>query len=124
VTPPAKGTHAGRLNIVTGRQLRAARILAGLTQKQLAQAVGVHERAERYWELKKNKVPISAPKSLRNVEQVLLANGVIVFASPTPGARLASRKLAVGRLIKKQRKMPSEIKKSYPTLPLVGKKER
>jgi len=38
-------------NIVTGRQLRAARILAGLTQKQLAQAVGVHERAARYWEL-------------------------------------------------------------------------
>jgi transcriptional regulator with XRE-family HTH domain len=31
-------------NITTGRQLRAARILAGLTQKQLAQAVGVHER--------------------------------------------------------------------------------
>ena len=25
-------------NIITGRQLRAARILAGLTQKQLAQA--------------------------------------------------------------------------------------
>jgi len=28
-------------NIITGRQLRAARILAGLTQKQLAQEVGV-----------------------------------------------------------------------------------
>lgn len=35
-------------NIITGRQLRAARILAGLTQRQLAQAVGVHERAARY----------------------------------------------------------------------------
>ena len=43
------------LNIVTGRQLRAARILAGLTQRQLAQAVGVHERAARYWELKEDK---------------------------------------------------------------------
>ena len=42
-------------NIITGRQLRAARILAGLTQKQLAQAVGVHERAARYWELKETK---------------------------------------------------------------------
>ena len=30
-------------NIVTGRQLQAVRILAGLTQKQLAKAVGVHE---------------------------------------------------------------------------------
>jgi len=46
-------------NIVTGRQLRAARILAGLTQKQLAQAVGVHERAARYWELKETKAPTS-----------------------------------------------------------------
>ena len=42
-------------NIITGRQLRAARILAGLTQKQLAKAVGVHERAARYWELKEDK---------------------------------------------------------------------
>jgi DNA-binding XRE family transcriptional regulator len=31
-------------SFITGRQLRAARILADLTQKQLAQAVGVHER--------------------------------------------------------------------------------
>ena len=29
-------------NIVTGRQLWAGRILAGLTQRQLAQAVGVN----------------------------------------------------------------------------------
>jgi transcriptional regulator with XRE-family HTH domain len=36
-------------NIISGRQLRAARTLAGLTQKQLAKAVGVHERAARYW---------------------------------------------------------------------------
>ena len=35
-------------NIVTERQLQTARILAGLPQKQLAQAVGVHERAARY----------------------------------------------------------------------------
>lgn len=32
-------------NIITGRQLRAAHILAGLTHRQLAKAVGVHERA-------------------------------------------------------------------------------
>jgi hypothetical protein len=30
----------------------AARVLAGLTQRRLAHAVGVHERAARYWELK------------------------------------------------------------------------
>ena len=55
-------------NIITGRQLRAARILAGLTQKQLAQAVGVHERAARYWELKEDKTPTSTPNSLEKIE--------------------------------------------------------
>ena len=55
-------------NIITGRQLRAARTLAGLTQKQLAQAVGVHERAARYWELKENKAPTSTPSSLDKIE--------------------------------------------------------
>jgi transcriptional regulator with XRE-family HTH domain len=77
-------------NIITGRQLRAARILAGLTQRQLAKAVGVHERAARYWESKEDKAPTSTPSSLEKIEDVLRDHGVIVFASPTPGARLAA----------------------------------
>jgi transcriptional regulator with XRE-family HTH domain len=77
-------------NIVTGRQLRAARILAGLTQRQLAQAVGVHERAARYWELKENKPPTSTTSILEEIEAVLRNHGVIVFALPTPGARLVT----------------------------------
>jgi transcriptional regulator with XRE-family HTH domain len=77
-------------NIITGRQLRAARILAGLTQRQLAQAVGVHERAARYWELKENKAPTSTLEFLEKIEAVLRDHGVIVFASPTPGARLGT----------------------------------
>jgi len=76
-------------NIISGRQLRAARILAGLTQKQLAQAVGVHERAARYWELKNDKAPTSTTRFLEKVEAVLRDHGVIVFAAPTPGARLS-----------------------------------
>jgi transcriptional regulator with XRE-family HTH domain len=77
-------------NIVSGRQLRAARILAGLTQKELARAVGVHERAARYWELKEDKAPISTHSHLDKIEAVLLDCGVIVFAQPIPGMRLAS----------------------------------
>jgi transcriptional regulator with XRE-family HTH domain len=77
-------------NIVTGRQLRAARILAGLTQKQFAQAVGVHERAARYWELKNNNAPTSTLSMLERIEAVLLSHGVIVFARPTPGMRRAT----------------------------------
>lgn len=77
-------------NIISGRQLRAARILAGLTQRQLAQAVGVHERAARYWELKENKPPTSTTSILEEIEAVSRNHGVIVFASPTAGARLAT----------------------------------
>jgi len=77
-------------NIISGRQLRAARILAGLTQRQLAQAVGVHERAARYWELKENKPPTSTTSILEEIEAVLRNHGVIVFASPTAGARHAT----------------------------------
>jgi len=77
-------------NIISGRQLRAARTLAGLTQKQLAQAVGVHERAARYWELKENKPPTSTLSLLEEIEVVLRNHGVIVFASPSPGARIAT----------------------------------
>ena len=77
-------------NIISGRQLRAARILAGLTQKQLAEAVGVHERAARYWELKENEAPTSTRSSLEKIEAVLRDHGVIVFSSPSPGARLAT----------------------------------
>jgi transcriptional regulator with XRE-family HTH domain len=77
-------------NIVTGRQLRAARILAGFTQKQFAQAVGVHERAARYWELKNDRAPTSTLSTLEKIEAVLHSHGVIVFATPTAGVRLVT----------------------------------
>jgi DNA-binding XRE family transcriptional regulator len=77
-------------NIVTGRQLRAARVLARLTQKELAQAVGVHERACRFWEAKGDKAPTSTSSVLEKIESALLHHNVIVFATPTAGVRLAS----------------------------------
>jgi transcriptional regulator with XRE-family HTH domain len=76
--------------IVNGRQLRAARILAGLSQKQLARMVGVHERSVRYWELKEDRAPTSTATFLETIEAALLAHGVIIFAEPSPGARLAT----------------------------------
>ncbi len=88
-------------NIVTGRQLRAARILAGLTQKQLAKAVGVHERAARCWELKESKAPTSTPSSLEKIEAALRDHGVTVFATPTAGLRLAAD-VAAQRVIQDQ----------------------
>ena len=76
-------------NLCTGRQLRAARVLAGLTQRTLGAALGVDERAVRFWERKHDRRPIGAPND-RRIEVVLLDHGVILFSQPTPGARLAT----------------------------------
>jgi transcriptional regulator with XRE-family HTH domain len=78
------------MSIVNGRQLRSARILAGLSQKQLARMVGVHERSVRYWELKEDRAPTSTIDFLEKIEAALLTHGVIIFAEPSPGARLAT----------------------------------
>jgi transcriptional regulator with XRE-family HTH domain len=77
-------------NLVTGRQLRAARTLAGMTQRDLAAALGINERAIRFWERKRDRRPTSAPNDAR-IEEALLARGVMLFAEPTPGARLAEK---------------------------------
>lgn len=70
-------------NLVPGRQLRAARTLAGMTQRDLATALAVNERAVRFWERKHDRHPTSAPNDAR-IEQALLERGVILFAEPTP----------------------------------------
>lgn len=77
-------------NLVTGRQLRAARILAGLTQRTLGAALGVDERAVRFWERKHDRRPTGAPNGAR-IEKVLMDHGVVLFAEPTPGARLREK---------------------------------
>jgi DNA-binding transcriptional regulator YiaG len=75
-------------NLVTGRQLRAARTLAGMSQADLAFALDINERAIRFWELRRDKKPTSGPNNAR-IEQCLFEHGVVLFAEPTPGARLA-----------------------------------
>jgi hypothetical protein len=69
--PPMPGWQASKrveatvrhptTNIVSGRQLRAARVLAGLTRAQLAQQAGFHERACRYWEARGDDPPTTTP---------------------------------------------------------------
>ena len=76
-------------NLVTGRQLRAARVLAGLTQRTLGAALGLNERCIRFWERKHDRRPTGAPNDAR-IEEVLLDHGVVLFSLPTPGARLAA----------------------------------
>ena len=77
-------------NLVTGRQLRAARVLAGLTQRSLGAALGVDERQIRFWERRHHTKP-SRGRYHARIEQALLEHGVILFAEPSPGARLAAQ---------------------------------
>jgi transcriptional regulator with XRE-family HTH domain len=79
------------INLITGRQLRAARVLAGLTQRTLGAALGVDERAVRFWERKHDLKPTGSPND-RRIEQCLLDHGVILFAEPTAGARLVEKR--------------------------------
>jgi len=79
-------------NIIIGRQLRAARTMAGLTQRELATKSGFAPRAAKYWEREDNKLPTDVPQSLAAVERILREHGVEVFSTPTPGCRLISTK--------------------------------
>ncbi len=76
-----------RTHLVNGRQLRAARALAGLSQKALGEAAGVSERAVRGWEARGDSSPVGAPNDMR-VEHVLRGLGIEVFSDPSPGVRL------------------------------------
>ena len=80
--------HLSPPNLVNCRQLRAARVLAGLTQKTLGAALDVDERQIRFWE---RRIPTNPRKAAR-IEQALLANGVALFTEPTAGARFAGSK--------------------------------
>jgi transcriptional regulator with XRE-family HTH domain len=66
-------------NIVSGRQIRAARILAGLTQADLARAAGCHPRSVRYWENKGSNPPTNVASTLDCIEQALNRHGVFRF---------------------------------------------
>ena len=75
-------------NIVSGRQIRAARMLAGLTQAELAREAGYHPRSVRYWESKGTDAPTNVASTLDSIEQALIRYGVIPFSTPSPGVRL------------------------------------
>jgi DNA-binding transcriptional regulator YiaG len=79
-------------SIVSGLQLKAARVMAGLTQAQLSTEAGFNPRAAKYWESRGEKPPTSVASTLLAIETVLRRYGVELFVSPTPGCRFISTK--------------------------------
>lgn len=73
--------------IVTGRQIRAARALAGWSMTELARAAGLHENTIRYWE---STVVIPAggfsePVACAQIRRTFAAIGVIFTTRPAVG---------------------------------------
>ena len=68
-------------NLVSCRQLKAARALAGLTQRGLGQVIGVDERQIRFWE---RRIPTSTKKRAAIIT-ALEAHGVMLTSQPAVG---------------------------------------
>ncbi len=76
--------------LVSGRQLRAARVLALLSQEELGRAAGISGRSIRTFErVEAGRIPCAAATLVRLVA-ALSGRGVEVFSMPAPGARLSS----------------------------------
>jgi transcriptional regulator with XRE-family HTH domain len=69
--------------LISTRQLKAARALAGLTQRDLGQLLGVDERQIRFWE---KRIPTQNRKR-RLLEQALEKAGIECHSAPTIGVR-------------------------------------
>lgn len=69
----------------TGRQLAAARALAGITQEQLAGRAGLHVNSVRYME---RQPKITTGHSSELVTEALADIGVVFFNLPTCGVRM------------------------------------
>ena len=80
-------------NLVSSRQLKAARALAGLTQANLATEAGFNADACRYWECRGDGYPTTVQSTLDAIAAALERHGVVVFRHPTAGARLAKSAL-------------------------------
>jgi DNA-binding transcriptional regulator YiaG len=70
--------------LISTQQLKAARALAGLTQKDLGYILGVDERQIRFWE---KRIPTQSRKR-RLLEQALEKAGIECFSDPQIGVRV------------------------------------
>ena len=82
LSPPRERTRRDRL--VAGKQLKAARVLAGLSQQQLATEVGRSLRAITSWEAMTGK-PTASRKSVERIEAALHRYGVALYVTPAGG---------------------------------------
>ena len=87
------------MSLMTGNQLRAARVLVGLDQVMLATAAGVNVNTIRKMEGRGPSILVSGLDTVRRVEAALNARGVEVTGREPEeaGVRLRARDRAHGR---------------------------
>jgi transcriptional regulator with XRE-family HTH domain len=83
ISPAAERMRRQRL--VSGEQLKAARILAGLSQEQLAREAGRSLRTITGWESTTGAMPSASRNSLKKVEEALGRYGVALYVTPAGG---------------------------------------
>lgn len=75
--------------IANGRHLRAARILAGLTQVEMAVACGLHPNSVRYWE-RQSHIGSAYGDALLALIEVLARRGVHIDFSASGSLTITS----------------------------------
>jgi DNA-binding transcriptional regulator YiaG len=70
--------------LLSGKQLKAARVLAGLSQKQLAMETGRSLRTITSWEAMSGK-PTASRNSVERIKAALLRYGVALYVTPAGG---------------------------------------
>ena len=79
--------------IATGRQIAAGRALLGWSQKDLADASGLHTNAVAYWEGHDEiqHKGFRTPVACRRIQQAFLDAGVVTFVKPAAGVRFGGK---------------------------------
>lgn len=70
------------MRIVTGKLFREMRVLAGLTQQELATLLGVHSGSISDWENEKTRIPHAITQ---NLKIYLLVNNMVDIRLPSDG---------------------------------------
>ena len=104
--------------IVTGRQIRAARALAGLSRRELAAAAHLHVNSIAYWE-SSHAIPIDRiePHACTQIRIAMLAVGIEFVGRMRPGIRLCRNANYV-------RLPPSRAHARHGLLPVIAGMER
>jgi transcriptional regulator with XRE-family HTH domain len=78
---------------LSGAVLRAARIMAGLSQADLARAAGLHPKSVAYWERRGSR-GVFGEQGFRRIVEALRVAGVEIMRGECEGARRVAARAA------------------------------